>query len=68
MAKRTVGVKLEPEILARIDALTLRLSTRWRLATRSDALRAVIVLGVERLEADAAPDGAVPPPVQPVPP
>jgi hypothetical protein len=43
-------VRLPAEELARVDALLPTLSTPWRTATRSDALRAAILAGLPLLE------------------
>ena len=48
--KDHVAVRLEHEVIARIDALAGPLSTEWHKATRSDALRAVILRGIARME------------------
>ncbi len=45
-----VAVRLDEAVVARIDALIPKLSTEWLAAKRSDALRAVILLGLERAE------------------
>ena len=46
-----VSVRLQRPIIDRVDALIPAISTPWCTATRSDALRAVIVEGLEVLEA-----------------
>jgi hypothetical protein len=52
--KRTahVAVRLDEETLARIDALTTKLSTEWHEATRSEAMRLLIGDALARLEGD----------------
>jgi hypothetical protein len=40
-----VSVRLDPEQVAQVDALIPVLSTPWHGATRSDALRAVVIHG-----------------------
>jgi hypothetical protein len=45
-------VRLPPEVIARLDALLPGLSTPWRDAKRSDALRAVILKGLPVVEAE----------------
>ena len=47
--KNHASVRLEPEILDRIDALIPRFSTTGRSGTRSDAVRALILSGLEHL-------------------
>jgi hypothetical protein len=47
-----VAVRLDEETLARIDALRSKLSTEWHEATRSDALRLLLVDALARLESD----------------
>jgi len=49
-----VSVRLSEEIIARIDALRLGLSTEWLKAKRSDALRKVILSGLDALERQRA--------------
>ncbi len=63
--KELVAVRLEPEIVARIDALKDYFSAEWRDATRSDVIRALILDSLERFEkaheaARAKPDKASP--------
>lgn len=59
MATHHVAVRLEPEAVARVDALIPRFTTPWRRATRSEVLRACILDALERFEvqekADAKP-------------
>jgi hypothetical protein len=43
------SVRLEPEILERVDALIPRFSTSGHTGTRSDAMRALILSGLEHL-------------------
>lgn len=45
-----VAVRLDAETVARIDALLPGLSTAWFKAKRSDALRAVILAGLDVIE------------------
>jgi hypothetical protein len=45
-----VAVRLDDDTLARLDALLPHLATASRGATRSDALRAVILLGLRVAE------------------
>lgn len=47
--KNHASVRLEPEIIDRIDALIPRFSTTGRPGTRSDAVRALILSGLEHL-------------------
>ena len=47
--KNHASVRLEPEILDCLDALIPRFSTAWHTATRSDAMRALILSGLEHL-------------------
>jgi hypothetical protein len=48
---RHVAVRLDEETIARIDALVPGLSSAWHTAKRSDALRAVILAGLDTIEA-----------------
>jgi hypothetical protein len=45
-----VSVRLDPEILARVDALAPAFSTEWHAATRSDIVRALILDALPRFE------------------
>jgi len=54
MSTNHVSVRLEPEIIARVDALAPQFSTQWRLATRSDVLRALILTALASEEVQAA--------------
>lgn len=47
-----VAVRLEPDQIARVDALLPTFTTRWRKATRSEVLRALILESLERTEAE----------------
>lgn len=47
---RHVALRLDPALIARIDALIPLLSTEWRKARRSDVLRKVILSGLPVLE------------------
>lgn len=49
-----ISVRLNQPILDRIEALILAMSTPWRPANRSDVLRAVIMAGLDVLEAEHA--------------
>ena len=61
----TVGVRLDPDIIARLDALAAALSERAAGAAinRSDAARLAIARGVDVLEAEIGrkPSGATKP-------
>ena len=59
-----VAVRLDEATQARIDAVAKTLSKPWGKATRSDALRAVILAGLDTLEAKppAAPEAPAEPP------
>ncbi len=61
MATKNIAVRLPVELIERIDAMVPLFSTSWRLALRSDVLRAAIMLGVERLEAGELPGAGTPP-------
>ncbi|MEP7121477.1 MAG: hypothetical protein ABJE95_11225 [Byssovorax sp.] len=50
--KDHVAVRLDNPTLERVDALKDVLSTAWHEATRSDILRALILTGLEHLEAE----------------
>ena len=54
MSRRHVSVRLEPDRLARVDALIPSLSTKYTAVTRSDVLRALIEVALPRFEAEAA--------------
>jgi hypothetical protein len=60
MSTNHVSVRLDAETIARIDALAPQLSTEFRLATRSDVLRALILTALAA--AQAAEPAAVTPP------
>jgi hypothetical protein len=47
--KNYASVRLEPEILARVDTMIPRFTTAAHAGTRSDAMRALIVRGLEHL-------------------
>ena len=47
------AVRLEQELLDRIDALAVSLSTEWNRVSRSDAMRACILRGLPALEDEA---------------
>jgi hypothetical protein len=46
-----VAVRVDLDTLARIDALVPGLSSSWHKAKRSDALRLLIVTGLDTIEA-----------------
>jgi len=52
--KKYVAVRLDDALVARMDALLPRLSRPGMRATRSDALRAVLLLGLAEAEKDSA--------------
>jgi hypothetical protein len=50
-----VAVRLAPELVARIDALGASLySAEWRAATRSDSIKALVLVGLSIEEARLA--------------
>lgn len=49
-----VDVRLDPDVLARLDALIPTMSTEWRQARRSDVLRRVILSGLTVIEKQQA--------------
>jgi hypothetical protein len=51
-SKEHVAVRLAPDLVVKIDALTKELSTEWHKAKRSDALRLVIIRGLKAHEED----------------
>jgi hypothetical protein len=53
--RRTVDVRLDPEVLARIEALRRALSTEWHEVTRAEALRIVIRTGIHEEEKRRSP-------------
>jgi hypothetical protein len=48
--KDHLSVRLKEEEIARVDAVKASLSSDWHPATRSDALRALILAGLEVYE------------------
>ena len=50
--KQHVAVRIAVELVARIDALIPRLTTRWHEAKRSDVLRAILLIGLDVVEAN----------------
>jgi hypothetical protein len=48
-----VAVRLDVDTLARVDAIVPGLSSAWHRATRSDAVRLLIVEGLRAVEASA---------------
>jgi predicted DNA-binding protein len=52
-----VAVRLDPEDLARLDALRARMRMPSHQATQSDVLRAAIRKGIEALEHELPPAG-----------
>jgi len=52
MPTEHVAVRPHPDLVARIDALTPLLSTKGHEARRSDALRALLVVAFEAVDAD----------------
>jgi hypothetical protein len=57
-SKDHVAVRLEPELVVKIDALAKELATEWHQAKRSDALRLVIIRGLKAHEEDKAKQGS----------
>ena len=51
-SKIHVAVRLEAEDVAQVDALIPLLSRRWRDATRSAVLRALLLAALETVKAD----------------
>lgn len=62
MSTNHVSVRLDAETIARIDALAPQFSTQFRLATRSDVLRALILTALAGHQAQDPPVG---PPARP---
>lgn len=56
MAPHHISVRLDPEILARVDALSPAFSTEWHAATRSDILRGLILDALTRFEQGDGPE------------
>jgi hypothetical protein len=55
MASRNhTAVRLDPATIAKLEALRASFSTQWRDATLSDALRAVIEVGLTAMEKKVA--------------
>ena len=59
MSTNHVSVRLDAETMARVDALTPIFSTKWRIATRSDILRGLILSALDRFE-DESPAATAP--------
>ena len=51
-SKIHVAVRLDAEHVAQVDALIPLLFRRWRDATRSDVLRALLLAALETVKAD----------------
>ena len=51
-SKQHTAVRVDQETLARIEAFRELFSTKWRDATISDILRALILRGLDKLEHD----------------
>lgn len=54
------AMRLDPEVVARIDALAKLMSEPWRDATRTDVCRAALLGGLPALEARYAKKGGAP--------
>jgi len=52
-ARRQVGIRLEPEFIARFNAVREHLKTPWYRPTLSDAVRYLLIDGLEHLESCA---------------
>jgi len=48
--KERVSVRLEPELIDRMDALIPQLSSQWLPATRTDVMRVLVLDALERFE------------------
>jgi len=68
MSTNHVSVRLDQETMARVDALVPLFSTRWRLATRSDILRALILSALDACERGEQPSPPPSPGGSPLPP
>lgn len=67
MPRRAAALRLDKDLLARVDALAPRFNLPGRPGTRSDALRALVLAGLEQpelvaaaLEADVKPSPPAP--------
>jgi hypothetical protein len=49
-----IAVRIDADLLARIDAMVAKLSTDWRQASRSDVIRALCIKALPLLEAEGA--------------
>lgn len=58
---KSIGVAIEAELLERIDAQIHHLSSEWRKATRSEAVRRVLLAGLAVVERGEAPKGGAVP-------
>ncbi len=54
MLSKHVAVRVDPAVVARIDALIPLLSRTWHKASRSEVLRKLIMSGLRELEQQAA--------------
>lgn len=61
MTGRDVSIRLDDATLARVDALAPRYTQPWRVPTRSDLLRVVILAGLAVEEQQAPPAREEPP-------
>jgi hypothetical protein len=53
-AKQHVAVRLEPALVDKIDAIALELGKEWLDTRRSDALRMLLLKGIDAYEAEKA--------------
>ena len=54
MSTLFVSIRLDEATMARVDALVPQFSSEWRRATRSDVLRALIVVALSHYEREVA--------------
>lgn len=55
MSTNHVSVRLDAATMARVDALAPMFSTKWRVSTRSDILRGLILTALDLFEQGEAP-------------
>jgi hypothetical protein len=58
---RHVAVRVDDDMLAEVDALIPTLSTSWHRATRSDALRLLVIEGLAALRRKRSKPAGAPP-------
>jgi hypothetical protein len=57
-----LAIRVPHEWISRLDALAKRLARNWEAPTRSEAVKAALIRGLEAFEAEAPPAPAAPAP------